>query len=72
MLETTKPPSESQAKTNWVSKIRLWGFVVEKTKQPDRDPNALDYSEPIWQLCRRRRVLAERRILREENGFKNS
>jgi hypothetical protein len=72
MLETMKPPSKSQAKTNWVSKIRLWGFVVEETKQPDRDPNALGYSELIWRLRRRRRVLVERRILRDENGFKNS
>jgi hypothetical protein len=67
-----KPPRESQAKTNWVSKIHLWGFVVGKTKQPDRDPNTLGYSELIWRLRRRRRVLVERRILRDESGFKKS
>jgi hypothetical protein len=51
VLEVTKPPSESQAETIWVSKVRLWGFVAEEEHQPDRDPNALGYSELIWQLC---------------------
>jgi hypothetical protein len=72
MLETTKPPKKIQVKTRWVSKIRLWGFVVGKTKHPDRDPNILGYSELIWRLRRRRRVLVERRILRDESGFENS
>jgi hypothetical protein len=35
------PLSETQAKTSWVSKIHLRGFVVGKTKWPDRDPNTL-------------------------------
>jgi hypothetical protein len=42
MLETTKPPSETQAITGWVGKIRPWGFVVGKNRQSNRDPNALN------------------------------
>jgi hypothetical protein len=72
MLETTKPPSESQVETAWVSKIRLWGFVAEENNQPDRDPNALGYSELIWRLRWRRRVLVERQILKDKNRFKGS
>jgi hypothetical protein len=55
-----------------VSKIRSWGFIAEENNQSDRDPNALGYSELIWQLCWRRRVLVERRILKDEKGFKGS
>jgi hypothetical protein len=72
MLEATKPPSESRAETIWVSRIRLWGFVAEEKNQLDRDPNALGYSELVWRLRWRRRVLVERRILKEKNGFKGS
>jgi hypothetical protein len=50
MLETTKSPSESQAETVSVSKIRLWGFVAEENDQPDRNRNALGYSELIWRF----------------------
>jgi hypothetical protein len=53
-----------------VNKIRLWGFVAEENNQPDRDPNAMGYSELIWRLRRRRKVLVERQILKDKNGFK--
>jgi hypothetical protein len=41
MLEATKPPGETHATTSWAGKIHPWGFVMEKNKQPDRDPNTL-------------------------------
>jgi hypothetical protein len=42
MLGTTKPPGETQVITSWVGKIHTWGFVAEKTKQPNRNPNTLN------------------------------
>jgi hypothetical protein len=55
-----------------VNEIHSWGFVVEEINLPDRDPNALDYSELILQLCWRRRVLVKRRILKDGKEFKGS
>jgi hypothetical protein len=55
-----------------MSKIRPWGFVAEESNQSDRDPDALNYSELIWRLSWRRRVLIERRILKDEKEFKGS
>jgi hypothetical protein len=39
MLGTTKPPGETQTKTDWVGEIRPWGFVTRKTNPPNRDSN---------------------------------
>jgi hypothetical protein len=38
----------------------------EKNNRPDRILNALGYPEPIWWLCWRRRVRAERRVLKDK------
>jgi hypothetical protein len=55
-----------------VNKNHSWGFVVEEINQPDQDPNALDYSELILQLCWQRRVLVKRRILKDRKESKGS
>jgi hypothetical protein len=38
----------------------------EKNNRPDRNLNALGYPEPIWWLCWRRRVWAEKRVLKDK------
>jgi hypothetical protein len=45
---------------------------MEEINQPDRDPNALDYSELILQPGWRRKVLIKRRILKDGKEFKGS
>jgi hypothetical protein len=42
MLGTTTPPGETQAMTSWVGKIHPRGFVREKAKRPDQNPNTLN------------------------------
>jgi hypothetical protein len=44
----------------------------EKTISLIENPNTLGLSELIWQPCWQRRVQAERRILKNEKGFKGS
>jgi hypothetical protein len=55
-----------------VNNIRPRGFVAEQVAKPDRNPDTLGYTELVWQLRWRRRVLAETQIPKDGKRIRGS